>query len=470
MKHFGWAVLLVGCASIHPPDGGPPDRTSPTVRRMRFSQRGQKAYLTILWREYLSPASELAGKGIWINPPHPFQAKLAGKRLRLRIDSVSGCWVVWGGEGLKDFTEGNPFSPQPLWVSCPTADTLLVAYTLESKAPPEAPVWAELYAEGRTYRFLGIKGEASITLQVGYLPQGTYHAWAWADEDGDGRWSLSESIWLYPSPLIWPPARRPDSLKGALQDTIVWTAWQADTLPPSLPRVSWRDSVWAVLTFKEPVLLSVVQGEGYSLSAKTLLLRNGTIFAVADSAGHFLRDTLLVGRSDTQRYEPVITPWEGANLTLPQWLLRSSETWEARDSFWVGRIGDTLYAAELQYRGHEICLYPLLTAAAVEVNISLPTRDTVNTVKLKLPARKYPVSLPQDSPSGVRRWRIYGPQGWIGEAPPGAEVWLPPGTYTLLGLGSEGPFWRPVQIREGRPFLTELPLVRTQLQVLPRTE
>lgn len=470
MRHFGWAVLLVGCASIHPPDGGPPDRTPPSVRRTRFYQRGQKAYLTLIWREYLSPASELAGKGLWINPSHPFRAKLSGKRLRLRIDSVSACWVVWGGEGLKDFTEGNPFPPQPLWVNCPTADTLQVTYTLEAKTPPKASVWAELYAEGRTYRFLGSKGEASITLQVGYLPQGTYHAWAWADGDGDGRWSLSESIWLYPSPLVWPPARRPDSLTGVLQDTLVWTAWQADTLPPSAPRVAWRDSVWAVLTFKEPVSLSVLQGEGFPLSAKSFLLRQGSIFLAADSAGYFLQDTLQLGRTDTQQYVPLLTPWEEANLTLPQWLLRSSETWDDRDSFWVGRIGDTLYAAELQYRGHEICLYPLPTAAEVEVSFSLPTRDTVNTVKLKLPARKYAITLPRDSTARVRRWRIYGGQGWIGEGLPGAEVWLPAGEYILLGLRNEGPFWEPVGIQGERPFLKEPPVQRILLRVPLPTE
>ncbi len=91
----------------------------PALRHIRVRQRGATLYLRLRWDEFLSPASELSGRGLWVNPPYPFRARLQGKTMRLRLDSVAGCLSVWGGPGLKDFTEGNPFSPAPLWTNCP---------------------------------------------------------------------------------------------------------------------------------------------------------------------------------------------------------------------------------------------------------------------------------------------------------------------------------------------------------------
>ncbi|MCS7153747.1 MAG: hypothetical protein NZ989_07375, partial [Bacteroidia bacterium] len=52
-------VGVGGCASIQPPDGGPPDEEPPVLRRAVRSKDGHR--FRLYWNEYLSLSSQLDG-------------------------------------------------------------------------------------------------------------------------------------------------------------------------------------------------------------------------------------------------------------------------------------------------------------------------------------------------------------------------------------------------------------------------
>lgn len=453
----------LGCASIHPPDGGPRDLYPPTLRKVSASYKRGSYRLRLRWNEYLSPASELSGTGVWLNPTKfsPSQIRLRGKTLSLRIEGVppGACFTLWGGRGIKDFTEGNPLPPRLLWSSCPL-ETLATTYVLSPPPSPKAPLWAELSTDSVAYRFLGWEG----SLSVSHLPPGKYHGWAWEDADGDGKWSLLEPLWLPDTFLEWPPALSADS---ASSPPCPWTRWHADTTPPILSRPAQRDTTWRLFTFNEPVFLLSLIGEGRQLSEKALLLRSGAIIELADSAGNHRRDTLPEQGLDTQAYKPTLFWPAQANLHCPEIYLTLPESLPLTDTFWTTRVADTLYIGQASWEGVEIYLSPLpITRPTVPLAWILSTGDTL---QVQVPPRKYATILPEDSTGLIQRWRIYGPPvlgaAWVAEASPGTTVWLPPGSYSLIGLGGEGPFWQPLSLKGSLPTLQKPPLRKETLVV-----
>ncbi|MCS7188707.1 MAG: hypothetical protein NZ933_02800 [Bacteroidia bacterium] len=467
-----WVAWMGGCASIHPPDGGDADTKPPSLKKvkLRFTNRG-KAILKFRWDEYLAPMSQLYGTGIWINPPCSFRATLRGKYIRIKVDSLvpEGNWVVWGGPGIRDFTVGNAFPPTPLCYRG-YLDTSSIFYPLYPPPDKSSTVWVEFYNDSSSYFFMAWEGR----IQATFLPRGIYHAWAWEDKDGDKKWNEAERIWLPESLLAFFPepfAPIRDSTRKDTQEIepqlkpSPWRQWKLDTFPPAPPRYALRDSEWAVASFKEPISLLHIRGEGRLLSSKALLLRVGSCLHVADSAGNSSYDTLLAGR-DTQRYSPQVF-WPGeANLVTPYIYLTTSEKWDRRDSFWVCRVGDSLYAGEAIFENEEICLAPLSIQKEIELPLIFPRGDTI---RVRISTQKFQVRLPNDSLGRVSRWRLYGvslrTEGGV-EVKPNQEIWLPPGSYSLIGLSDEGPFWQPLQIKQGRPLLSQ-PIIQERVLIVP---
>ncbi|MCX7605940.1 MAG: hypothetical protein N2170_01575 [Bacteroidia bacterium] len=460
---WGWAA---GCASIQPPDGGPPDRVPPQPSQIRIlrSRYSSSLLLRLKWGEYLSPTSSLSGVGLWVNPPHPLQARLRGKVLRIRVDSLSPeeCLVVWGGPGLKDFTEGNPFSPRPLWRSCKGGDTLLRTIGLLPQPSSADPIWGCLYNQNGTYRFAGWQG----ALHLSDLPEGIYRGWAWEDKDQNNQWNITEPIWLPLAPLHWPPIS-PDSIASPLDTSYAapsaadrkmgaWLRWSVDTLPPLLPRSQLIDSSLGLLVFAEPITLLHATGEVRPLSERALLVRDSTEINIADTLGNGQRFFVSFSQVDTQNYKPTAFWPTSANATTPYLFLTWPETLCVRDTFWVGRKGDSLYIADACFQKGEIWLSPLPTSGEVSVFFRTAQNDTFS---VRLPTRKYPVALPIDT--SVKRWRVYGSPVLSGapytEALPGDTLWLCAGSYSLLGLPTDTPFWRPVELDEGKPILSNPP-------------
>jgi len=452
----GLLVVLLGCASIKAPDGGPPDTQPPSLRSLSFHRKGPQLQIRLRWGEFLGPGSQLTPPGLWTNPPYPTRATLHGKILRIQIDSLpaEACLTLWGGPGLKDFTEGNPLPPTPLWTNCPPAETLHLQYTLSPPPSTQNPVWATFCHADTCYRFLAWAGSLSPTL----LPPGTYHAWAWEDTDQNGEWAAPEPLWL------------PDSfvrvLSGVAADSggpPPWTRWQWDTTGPSLPRPALRDSQWGLFTFAEPVHL--IEGPGYALSEYGLCLARGGAFLLADSAGNLRRDTFY-SETDTQALRFVAFWPAQANLASPQLYLTLSKPLPPKDTFWTAP--DTFAIASAYLRGDEVYLDPLPTRQEVPFVLSAEGGDTL---RLLLPGQKVRVTLPVDSVGGIRQWRLYGPvllgRPIRAQALAGATVWLPPGTYALIGLGGSSPFWQPIEVRGGRPLLRWPALRRLTLQVPP---
>lgn len=457
MRPWGWLVLgLWGCASIQAPDGGPPDTEPPRLRKLRVRPSPQGVRLVFFWDEYLSPSSQLGATGLWVNPAHPFRARLRGKRLLLRVDSVSGGVSVWGGPGLKDFTEGNSLLPQPLWWRYPPQDTSRVQVRLEPPPDAKAAVWAEFHTDSGVYRFLAWQGQIEI---LG-LPAGAYKAWAWADADGNQRWDVAEPVWL-PNPFELPTQAESDtSAEGR-----VWQKGQLDTLRPAMPRLALRDSLWGVLVSKEPLTFQVLSGSGRALCEEAFLLQRGSTFALYDSAGNAYIDTFSLER-DTQAYQARLFWPIAANLVLPQLYLTTPILQATQETLWIGQVRDTVYAAGLYREAEELYLDPFSAEGEAQLRLEVGRE----TMEVRLPARKYAVHLPVDSVGEVRRWRIYGtwPLGAKGAAwaLPGQVVWLPGGTYHLIGLAEEGPFWQPVQLEAGLPVYRQ-PILRLQRLVVP---
>lgn len=447
-------VGLGGCASIRAPDGGPPDTQPPALRHATVWQKGSTLYLRLRWEEFLSPASELSGRGLWVNPPHPFRAHLQGKVLHLRIDRVAGCLTVWGGPGLKDFTEGNPFPPAPLWTNCPPAETLQVPLWLEPPPDGHTPVWIELERDSTPYRFLVGQGSP----QVSFLPPGSYHGYAWEDKDNDGRWSLTEPVWL-PESLVYVSAgTRLDSFTRPLQ---TWSRWLADTFPPALPRPVIREPGWGVFVFREPVTL--LWGQGRQLAEQALLLAAGSPVLLADSAGNTRQDTFQVS-ADTQKTGRLVFWPAAANLRFPQHYFTLSHPLPDQDTFWAAT--DTVAAAAAFVRAEEIYLDPLPTWQATPFQVSTPEGDTL---QFTVPGQKERVTLPPDTTGRIQRWRLYGPsmlgKPFVAEAAPGETIWLPPGSYTGVGLPIVEPFWQPIQIQQNKPRLQAPPLQKYHFTV-----
>ncbi|MCX8112860.1 MAG: hypothetical protein N3E49_06680 [Bacteroidia bacterium] len=453
-----------GCASIHPPDGGDMDVDPPALRSVSRLRKGRR--LRLRWDEYLSPASQLTGPGLWMNPSLPFRASLRGKKIDIRLDSlpIEDCVSLWGGPGLKDFTENNPLPPTLLWSSCPV-ESLFIAVPLQ-EANDKAVIWADFHRGRHVYRFAGWRKH----LYVAGLPPGVYEAWAWEDQDNDGRWSLSEPVWLPQQPLQVPP---PDTLSPSEKDggrtfefgpqeafllqsihLPPWYRWRADTLPPVAPRFQVPDSATILMFFTEPVFLR--GGEAFHLSETVLQTKPHNLLIVADSAGY--TDTIVANldKIDTQAYTPRVFWFSAVNARTPYIYLRWIDTMAVLDTFWVGRKGDSLFLADACFLPGEVWLSPLPTEGEVETFLCTSAGDTI---PLKLPARKHPVSLPSDSL--VVHWRLYGAAPYTGgsviPALSGELLWLPAGTYSYLGVQQSMPFWRPVEIREGHPRLYALP-------------
>nr|BAL57299.1 hypothetical protein HGMM_F50B04C25 [uncultured Bacteroidetes bacterium] len=458
MKRWVLAIVVGGCASIKAPDGGPPDRMPPQVRSIRTKNQGKALLLSLHWDEFLAPASALSGTGVWTNPPLPFKAKLRGKRIWLRIDSLpAGCFTVWGGPGLRDFTEGNPFPPAPLWHSCPTPDSLQLRWTLLPPPQEKTDVWAELWKDSLPYRFLAWKGQ----VEAAFLPPGTYRAWAWEDKDQNQTWSIDEAVWLPDSAFL--RVEGADSLppKSAAAGP-PWRRWVVDTLPPSLPRPQQTLPGIALLVFKEPVVPLRLPSGSRQLSEYALEVPMESILTVADSAGNPRTDTLTM---DTTAYKPRLFFPIQANLRFPQLYFTLSRPLPDKDTFWVGRDGGI---AALFLRDREVYAEPLSLSQEVPLTFIWEGQETL---QVQVPACKFLAVLPVDSSGAVVRWRIYGPSvlglPMVAEAAPGDSVWLPPGSYTLLGLAESGPFWQPIGLQEGKPYLRQPFLRRENFQLPP---
>ncbi|MCS7161744.1 MAG: hypothetical protein NZ958_00235 [Bacteroidia bacterium] len=437
MRRLLWAVGLSGCASVQAPTGGPPDLQPPHLRRIQVRQKGSTLYLTLVWDEYLSLSSTLTPTGVWTNPSFPMTTKLRGKKVLVRLDSLApgSCVAVWAGQGIKDFTENNPIPPQLVWKSCiDTLDTLEVRLPLAGAAEVKEPIWGEVYTETLSYRFMGWKG----ALYCRGLPPGTYSGWAWVDIDGSGNWSLHEPVYLPAVPLSWPTS---DTLRP-------WHAYTVDTVPPRPPSllIIAPESL-GLFSFAEPIyFLSPQPSLRALLTEQALLVRLGDSIEVADSAGNRQKFPLHPTPLDTPAANLRLF-WPAALNAVTPWLvLRTVDSLPQRDTFWTAQIEGKWYIGYARLEGREICLSPLPVEGEVEFRFW-------DTVRVRLPARKYPLTLPTDSVGWG--WRLYGPTLLGGapyvDAPFGAVLWLPPGRYPARRLECKPPC-SPVGLKNGRPF------------------
>lgn len=371
-----------------------------------------------------------------MNPSLPFEAVLRGRRIQLRLlfePNSQRCISLWGGPGLKDFTEQNPLPPQLLWKSC-LEDTFAFKVPLE-QTNGEAPIWALFSCSEQAYRFLGWQG----WVYAAGLPSDSCTGWAWQDQDRNQRWDIHEPVWLPPYDLF-----------HAAQDSFPpWQRFFVDTFPPASPKVQLLDSIWAVLFFQEEVF---PKGEYvFPLSERVLLVRQGMSFAVQDSLG-LERVIQVPFSSDTQGYGVNVFWPLDVNARTPLIVLRWTEELTCTDAFWAARSGDSLFAADACFESRQIWLSPLHLSTEVEAFLHKANGEVL---RFRVPGRKYAVTLP--TVSGVARWRVYGPSRlfsgtWV-EALPEETIWLPAGDYAMIGLGVKEGAWHPVVIKEGRPYL-----------------
>ncbi len=219
-----------GCASIQPPDGGPPDVAPPSLRRWKVHARpdGHLQY-KLFWNEYLQSVE--SPTALWYNPTSTDsvdrgRVRLRGKRLIVILPHTAT--QLWLGPGIKDFTAGNPLPLQVI-----PADSHCVRVRLHPAPSVKHPVWLVLEAEGGYYRFMA-QGD-SIRI-CGVSAAATQGAYAWEDKDGDALWrSSEEALWL-PSPA------------GS-----VWVQAMLDTVGPR-PKQVLQWGPYVILKFLEPVV------------------------------------------------------------------------------------------------------------------------------------------------------------------------------------------------------------------------
>lgn len=399
-------VGLGGCASIQPPDGGPPDTTPPTLRRWKVN--GASRY-KLYWSEYLQPLS--SSTALWYNPTtsdslERGRVRLRGKRLIVLLPSTAR--QLWVGPGIRDFTAGNATRLQVI-----PEDTGCVRVRLLPAPEAKKVVWVLVEKEGAYYRFLA---EGDSVLVCGVEGASFSRAYAWEDIDGDGLWRSGEE-------RLWLPFR----------DSLVWVQVRLDTVGPR-PKQVFLWGLYAVLRFEEPV-----SALGLPL-AENLWVVKGDSAVFTDSIG-FRKVWRRVG-DEQDTMGPVLGwPWR-ENSQGPLVVLGVLDT-VRRDTFFhlVLEGRDTLVPA---------CTEPwrwyLSSGKGSATLYSQSGRELA-----KMPLAKVPTVL-----VGSAGWVwVYTPSvlGHAGRllAQVGDTLWLPPGSYGVRrGAPAEGPL---VVLEAGWPKL-----------------
>jgi len=433
----GW-LLLVGCANIRAPEGGPRDVWSPRLKSwtQRYDRKGHLRY-TLRWNEFLDPGGEALSTLVWVNPtPQDSMPELwrriRGKRLIVKVPGPYAGGMLWIGPGARDFTEKNPVSPRPLLL-----DTLGRVLRLHPPPSGKQPVWLLVQGTAGVYRFLA-EGDS---IQIAHLPDTAGPAYAFEDANGNALWDGAPE-------LLWLPQSSESLFRTA------WLSLRLDTFPPR-PKQTYLWGEYHLLIFSEPVR---AEGAHLALSENALLALD-TSLTIYDSLGHAtFWEKPALSLSDTMPPTwPIFWSWQ-LNSQSPWIYLSTPDTAVRPDTFLhlKGASGERLIPA-CQEKNRFI----------IEPAEGFG-EGSLFRAEGRLPLRKAPVRIVPDSGGPFSVFWVY-PPAVLGNSSPflaagGDTLWLVPGRYGLLPAHLPRPH---ITLKGRWPHLSGTPSPVKEMVVLP---
>lgn len=229
-------ILLVACASIGSPDGGPYDETPPKVVQCtpdNKSTGNTKKKVSILFDEYIK--MENASEKVVISPPQIEMPNIrtVGKRVKIDLfDSLrtNTTYTIDFSDAIVDSNEGNPLGKYTYSFSTgETIDTMEVSGTVlnAEDLEPIKGILVGLYAADSTYsdtlftsspliRVARTNGSGQFTIKG--VKNGAYHAFALQDMDGNYYFSQKSEVLAFDT-TSYSTSHRPD-----LRPDTVWSA------------------------------------------------------------------------------------------------------------------------------------------------------------------------------------------------------------------------------------------------------
>ena len=204
------ASLLLACAQVRPPEGGPIDENPPELDTLASTPNQQRNFrptvITLAFDEWVV-VKDIA-KQVLISPPvETFpQIRSTGRGVEVRFDTEepwkdSTTYSLWFGDAIQDRTEGNPlsglryvFSTGPVLDSLSTGGRLLDSRTGE----PRAGIMILLHrssADSAVTKNLPdyfARTDSSGHFRLENLRAGTYHLFGLTEQNGNYRYDLPD--------------------------------------------------------------------------------------------------------------------------------------------------------------------------------------------------------------------------------------------------------------------------------------
>lgn len=209
---LAWVSLLVGCAQVSSPTGGPVDEDPPQILSIdppAGSVQWEGGVVRFTFNEYIQVKNV---REQWLLSP-PLDRlpsyRLRGKVLELDWSEVTlpegGTVVLDLGESVVDLHEGNPLVGG-VWAAARGAelDTLVwrgqvIRRDFAAPAPGVRVMlfpaeWpADSLLQGARPQYVGVT-DAQGRFEVGYVAPGRYRTWAVEDANKDWAWNPGESV------------------------------------------------------------------------------------------------------------------------------------------------------------------------------------------------------------------------------------------------------------------------------------
>lgn len=224
-----WAMVLVGCAQIGSPGGGPKDEKGPVIRRSvpaNFSTQVQASRIELVFDEFISLKSPQ--KEVLVSPPFERtpEFRLKGKKLYVTWETPlreNTTYNLNFGKAIVDFNEGNPldsnlfvFSTGPFLDSGSTQGKVTDAYTGKPLSDISVMLFPQMEdsvpALQIPYYYTRTNKEGAFSFQ--YLSRQPYFLFALDDKNGNYRYDLPNEQLAFAEQPIDPGS---DSVKHHLR-------------------------------------------------------------------------------------------------------------------------------------------------------------------------------------------------------------------------------------------------------------
>jgi uncharacterized protein (DUF2141 family) len=439
------SLLLLGCAKVGAPAGGPLDKLPPAIAAHSPAADAVGVPLDSQVELSFSESMERTRTeaALFLSPSAPFEPSWQGRRLRLRFPQglkPDQTYVITLGTGARDL-RGNALA-QSFTLAFATGAQLnqgRIEGRVFSRHQPagSAYVWAYGPQPGGQKLLTDLPDYRTQTSSDGRytfsrLPPGAYRLVAFADADADQRWDQSETLAL--------PAGDLDLKEGAALRAGDLDLFALAGLPPHLQRIQALDQQRLLLLFDREVSLeqTTLEVEGlatellYQLPAdrrkvyaRTAPQEAGRPYTIArlETAGQPLKwREPLRGNGRPDQTPPALASTPTAGILSPQdsLVLVFSEAMEAADpgELWLASDSTQTPAGRWLWQAPAVLAFvPQLPWApgvhrlqgrtgALRDLAGLAPRDSLFTLSFSVPEQLCRLAGQVLSPSGtpIRAW------------------------------------------------------------------